>query len=283
MASPTTPAAGTVRESVRSRSAAAGWCVSVSTERSGCVRVGSGFIAPQDHELLAGGHPALEAARAVGLAEILPAPRTRRSRRAPRGRPLRPRRGVAHGHALHRLDRHDRLCQPAVQALRPEVRPEPRHQSEGAPRTHRRATRCPSRRCRSRRPSPRSPGRRGTAPGDSSTEAKSSHAELLALGRLDAPDLHHVTAHLHAHGPQQRLGQPARRHPGGGLASAGPLEHVPRRCGRTSAPRPGRRGRDAEGAPRPPRRSPARVHPLLPVGVVAVDDRSATGLPSVLP
>ena len=43
---PTTPAAGTVQESVRSRSAWAGSLVSVSTERSGLVSVGSGFIAP---------------------------------------------------------------------------------------------------------------------------------------------------------------------------------------------------------------------------------------------
>ena len=39
-------AAGTVHESVRSRSACAGSFVSVSTERSGFVSVGSGFIAP---------------------------------------------------------------------------------------------------------------------------------------------------------------------------------------------------------------------------------------------
>ena len=45
MASPTTPAAGTVQESVRSRSASAGSRVAMSTERSGLVSVGSGFIA----------------------------------------------------------------------------------------------------------------------------------------------------------------------------------------------------------------------------------------------
>ncbi len=44
---PTTPAAGTVQESVRSRSACAGSWVAVSTERSGLVSVGSGFIAPR--------------------------------------------------------------------------------------------------------------------------------------------------------------------------------------------------------------------------------------------
>src|SRR5206468_2686194 len=45
IASPTTPAAGTVHESVRSRSAWAGSLVARSTERSGFVRVGSGFMA----------------------------------------------------------------------------------------------------------------------------------------------------------------------------------------------------------------------------------------------
>ena len=45
IASPTTPAAGTTQESVRSRSAWAGSRVATSTERSGLVSVGSGFIA----------------------------------------------------------------------------------------------------------------------------------------------------------------------------------------------------------------------------------------------
>src|SRR5437763_1585332 len=49
IASPTTPAAGTVQESVRSRSASAGSCVAMSTERSGLVSVGRGFIAPRTH------------------------------------------------------------------------------------------------------------------------------------------------------------------------------------------------------------------------------------------
>ena len=43
----TTPAAGTVHESVRSRSAWAGSFVARSTDRSGFVSVGSGFIAPR--------------------------------------------------------------------------------------------------------------------------------------------------------------------------------------------------------------------------------------------
>ncbi len=47
MASATTPAAGTVHESVRSRSASAGSWVSMSTERSGLVSVGNGFIQPR--------------------------------------------------------------------------------------------------------------------------------------------------------------------------------------------------------------------------------------------
>src|SRR5919106_907548 len=44
IASPTTPAAGTTTESVRSRSAWAGSRVAMSTERSGFVSVGSGLI-----------------------------------------------------------------------------------------------------------------------------------------------------------------------------------------------------------------------------------------------
>src|ERR1700742_2857895 len=45
IASPTAAAAGTTVESVRSRSAWAGWWVSVSTERSGLVSVEIGLIA----------------------------------------------------------------------------------------------------------------------------------------------------------------------------------------------------------------------------------------------
>ena len=45
IAVPTTPAAGTVQESVRSRSAWAGSWVAMSTERRGLVSVGSGFMA----------------------------------------------------------------------------------------------------------------------------------------------------------------------------------------------------------------------------------------------
>ena len=45
IASPTTPAAGTTQESVRSRSACAGSRVAMSTERSGLVSVGIGFMA----------------------------------------------------------------------------------------------------------------------------------------------------------------------------------------------------------------------------------------------
>src|SRR3954451_6217828 len=85
IASATTPAAGTTVESVRSRRACAGSLVSVSTLRSGFVRVEIGFSAPRatrglpvripppaDAQRLAVRHPALDAARAVGLA--VPAP-----------------------------------------------------------------------------------------------------------------------------------------------------------------------------------------------------------------
>ena len=59
-----------MHESVRSRSAWAGSRVAMSTERSGLVSVGSGFIAPRTIERLAVRHPALEAAGVVGLAVV---------------------------------------------------------------------------------------------------------------------------------------------------------------------------------------------------------------------
>src|SRR3954451_18181650 len=79
IASPTTPAAGTTQESVRSRSAWAGSRVAMSTERSGLVSVGVGFMAPRAARGPAGGHaaprarggpPPPPAAGAVGPPEV---------------------------------------------------------------------------------------------------------------------------------------------------------------------------------------------------------------------
>ena len=69
---------------------AAGSLVSVSTERSGFVSVGSGFMAPHDHDRVAGGHAALDAARRGWSRGSSRARPTRRSRRAPSSPPARP-------------------------------------------------------------------------------------------------------------------------------------------------------------------------------------------------
>ena len=63
MASPTTPAAGTVQESVRSRNASAGFFVSVSTERNGFAQRRQWLHRRAHDQRPAGGHPALGASR----------------------------------------------------------------------------------------------------------------------------------------------------------------------------------------------------------------------------
>ena len=171
---------GTVQESVRSRSASAGCLVSVSTERSGFVSVGSGFIAARTTTRLAGGHAALEAARAVGLAHVaaLVVPEDLVVRlRADATRQLE---AVADRHALHRVDRHERPARGGAsrRSSQDDVRAEAGQQRRRrAPRRRRRGSRSPSARGRSRRPSPRSRPRSRQRTGEASTSAKSSGCE----------------------------------------------------------------------------------------------------------
>ena len=109
--------------------------------------------------------------------------------------------------------------------------------------------------------------------GDASTSAKSAGREAVRLGRLHRADLRHVREDLHAERGQEALGQRPAGHARGRLARAGALEHVAhvgeaellhaREVGVTG-PREVHLGH--LGLDRP------RVHPLLPVGVVAVGD-----------
>ena len=104
------------------------------------------------------------------------------------------------------------------------------------------------------------------------------HRQALALGRRDRADALDVAADLDPEGAQQRLGQAAGGHSRGRLACAGALEHVahvleavllhPGEVGVTGARQVhlGHLGLDRPG-----------VHPLLPVGVVAVDDAQGDG------
>jgi hypothetical protein len=97
--------------------------------------------------------------------------------------------------------------------------------------------------------------------------------EVLALGRMDRPDLDDVREDLDPERAQEGLGQRAARHARGRLARRRPLEHVAhvaeavlldaREVG-MAGPREVDLGHVAVHRP--------RVHPLLPVGVVAVAD-----------
>ena len=95
----------------------------------------------------------------------------------------------------------------------------------------------------------------------------------VALRRAHRADLRHVGDDLDAHGAQERLGERAARDARGGLARARALEHVAD-VAEAELPDPGEVGvagsREVDlgnrGLHRP------RVHPLLPVRVVAVDD-----------
>ena len=96
---------------------------------------------------------------------------------------------------------------------------------------------------------------------------------LVARRRPHRADLHHVRADLDPERAQEGLGQRAAGHPRGGLARAGALEHVAHVAqavlpGADEVGVTGARQVDLGhlGLHRP------RVHPLLPVGEVAVGD-----------
>src|ERR1700709_385847 len=132
IASPTTAAAGTTVESVRSRSAWAGCLVSVSTERSGLVRVEIGLITAPTARRGPVGHPAGPRA-GVGSAEVAVLLRPKDlvvglRARAPGDVP-----GLADRDALDRLDRGDGAGEAAVEAGFPgDVGAEPGDEAEDA-------------------------------------------------------------------------------------------------------------------------------------------------------
>ena len=110
--------------------------------------------------------------------------------------------------------------------------------------------------------------------GSSSTPSKSStRSGSSRAGARDRADLHHVRADLDAERAQEGLGQRAAGDARGGLARARALEHVAH-VGQAVLPRADEVGvagaRQVDlghlGLHRP------RVHPLLPVGEVAVGD-----------
>ena len=113
-------------------------------------------------------------------------------------------------------------------------------------------------------------------------------SEIASLGGAHRGDLDHVAVDADADRVEEGAGERASRHPGGGLAGAGPLEHVPdvavaelERPGEVRVPGT-RQVRFLDlGLDRP------RVHPLLPVRVVAVcdqdRDRAAEGAPVAHP
>ena len=115
--------------------------------------------------------------------------------------------------------------------------------------------------------------------GESSTAAKSSDGQRpLALGGAHRGDLHDVRAHLHAERAQKRLRQRAAGDARGGLARGGPLEDVAHIALLVlpGAHQVGVAGtRQVHLGDRCLHRP--RVHPLLPVGVVAVGDLQRDG------
>ena len=116
----------------------------------------------------------------------------------------------------------------------------------------------------------RSPPGPGSAPA-TRRRRRSPRDEVVAAGRRDRRDLDHVREDLHAHRAQELLGQRATGHSGSRLTGAGALEDVAHvaqavllgadEIGMAGA---GQVDLGRLGVDRP------RVHPLLPVGEVAV-------------
>ena len=224
---------------------------------------------------VAGGHAALDAAGAVGLAEeaLLLGPEDLVvGLRADAPGEVE---AVADPHALHRLDRHDRPGQPAVEALLPgDVRADARHEAEGAhlEDAAERLVRLP-RACRSRRPSPRSRRRRGSARATRPRPRSPPAARSSRSGAATAPMRVTCEKTLTPSARRKRLGERAGGHARRGLARRGALEHVAhvgvavlQHAGQVGVARARQVDLVDLGVDRP------RVHPLLPVAVVAVVD-----------
>ncbi len=143
-----------------------------------------------------------------------------------------------------------------------------------APRTRLRATRWPGAACRSRAPSPSSPRRPDSAPASCPPRrSPSAVSASLRRRRVDGGDLDDVRVHRDAQRTQERLAEGAAGHARRRLARGGPLEDVAN-VGLLVLLRA-----DQIGVPgsrqvhlRDVARHRPRVHPLLPIGVVAVGD-----------
>ena len=125
------------------------------------------------------------------------------------------------------------------------------------------------------RPSPPRRRRRGSAPARRRRRRSRSPAERLRVARrAHRADLQHVRDDLDAERAQERLAQRAAGDAGGGLAGAGPLEHVAH-VGEPVLHDSGEVGvagtREVDLLDL--RLDRPRVHPLRPVRVVAVGDR----------
>ena len=110
--------------------------------------------------------------------------------------------------------------------------------------------------------------------GSSSTDAKSARGQVLALGRPHRGDLGDVAVDADPERGEQAAGERAGGDARGGLAGAGPLEHVADvvvavLLGADQVGVPGTRQVDLVDL----RVDRPGVHPLLPVGVVAVGDQ----------
>ena len=229
MVSATTPAAGTAVTSVRSLNDTVDSFVSTSTVRNtGRFSVANGFIAHAGDEQVARGHPTLGATGARRLAPV------RRGGVVPQdlvvclaptaGRDVE---AVAHLDALHRLDAHERLREPAVDAAVPvHVRPEPWRDAVPEHLEHPAERVSGLRRVLDRRDHP------GFGLG-----VEAAHRRLVdgvEIGGLGPPirrcahraEGDHVAQDLHAEPRQQLLRERAGRDARRGLARAGSLEHV---------------------------------------------------------
>jgi hypothetical protein len=237
------------------------------------------------HERLARGHATLEAARAVGLAVVAAFVGEEDLVVGLRAVGAGEVEALPEPNRLHGLDRHERAGQAAVQALLPgDVAAQPGDETERAY-LEQAAERLVLLAHDVDLLDHRLGGRVVQAAHRRLVHlGEVLRAQARALGGRDLADLDHVGEDLDAEGPQEGLGQGATRHPGRRLARAGALEDVAH-VGVAVLLAPGQVGvagaREMDlgdlGLHRP------RVHPLLPVGVVAVGhlqrDRAAEGAP----
>ena len=280
IASPTTPAAGTTHGV---RALAERLRGLARRDVDGAQRLGERgqrLHGAAHDERLAGRHAALDAAGAVGLAEVAAVLVVEDLVVRLRARAAREVEAVAEADALERLDGEQRHADPAVHPLLPRhVGAEPGREPEGA-QLEDAAERLVAlaQHVDLLAPSRGSPPASRQRTGDASTSAKSASARSCAVGRADGADLRDVRDHLGAHGAQERLRERTARDPRRGLPRARALEHVAH-VGEAELPDAREVGvagaRQVHlghvGLDRP------RVHPLLPVGVVAVGDLEGDG------